>query len=68
MINNNYKGDEIYMKSITITERQEMVLKSLLISEIDYLEKEAISSEKGIDKKGLEAELRACKELLEQLK
>lgn len=56
------------MKSITITERQEMVLKSLLISEIDYLEKEAIPSEKGIDKKGLEAELRACKDLLEQLK
>ncbi len=55
------------MKTINITERQVIVLKSLLIQEIDYLENEAIPGALSRDKKDLQVDLDACKDLLEQL-
>ncbi|MCR5349691.1 MAG: hypothetical protein K6E20_01725 [Acholeplasmatales bacterium] len=55
------------MKTINLTERQVIVLKSLLVQEIDYLENEAIPDAIEQDKKDLQGELEACKDLLEQL-
>lgn len=55
------------MKTINLTERQVIVLKSLLVQEIDYLEKEAIPDALDHDKKGLSLELEECKDLIEQL-
>lgn len=55
------------MKTINLTKRQVIVLKSLLVQEIDYLEKEAIPDALDHDKKGLSLELEACKDLIEQL-
>lgn len=55
------------MKTMNLTERQVIVLKSLLIQEIDYLENEAIPSSSSRDKKDLQGDLDACKDLLEQL-
>lgn len=55
------------MKTINLTERQIIALKSLLDTEIDYLENEAIPDATGEDKKELTQELEACKDLMEQL-
>ena len=56
------------MKSINLDQTQVIVLKSLLVQEIDYLNDEAIPCATGRDKKDLEKELKACQDLLEQLK
>ena len=53
---------------IEISESQVLVLKSLLIQEIDYLESSIKDTLNNDDKKGLQAELDACKDLLEQIK
>jgi len=55
------------MKTLNLTERQVIVLKSLLVQEIDYLENDAIPDAIEQDKKDLQGELEACKDLLEQL-
>ena len=55
------------MKKINITDKQVIVLKSLLQQEIDYLKNEAIPEASGEDKKDFEEELNACKDLLNQL-
>ncbi len=55
------------MKTLNLTERQVIVLKSLLVQEIDYLKNEAIPNASSQDKKDLQGELEACKDLLEQL-
>lgn len=55
------------MKTINLSERQAIVLKSLLVQEIEYLEKKAIPDALDQDKKGLTLELEACKDLIEQL-
>ena len=55
------------MKTIKLTERQVIVLKSLLIQEIDYLENDAIPDALEQDKKDLQDDLEACKDLMEQL-
>lgn len=55
------------MKTLNLTERQVIVLKSLLIQETDYLENEAIPGASSQDKKDLQVDLDACKDLLEQL-
>lgn len=55
------------MKTINLAERQIIVLKSLLIQEIDYLKDEAIPNASSLDKKDLQGDLEACKDLLEQL-
>ena len=55
------------MKTINLTERQVIVLKSLLIQEIDYLENDAIPDALPQDKKDLQGDLEACKDLMEQL-
>ena len=60
--------DYIKMKSINLDQTQVIVLKSLLVQEIDYLNDEAIPCATGRDKKDLEKELKACQDLLEQLK
>ena len=55
------------MKTLNLTERQIIVLKSLLIQEIDYLENDAIPNASSQDKKDLQGDLEACKDLLVQL-
>lgn len=55
------------MKTIYLTEKQIVVLKSLLIQEIDYLENDAIPDAALEDKEGLSLELSACKDLMKQL-
>ena len=55
------------MKTLNLTERQVIVLKSLLIQEIDYLENETIPGALEQDKKDLQGDLEACKDLMEQL-
>ena len=55
------------MKTFNLTERQVIVLKSLLIQEIDYLENNAIPDALEQDKKDLQDDLEACKDLMEQL-
>ncbi len=55
------------MKTLNLTERQVIVLKSLLIQEIDYLENDVIPGASSQDKKDLQGDLEACKDLLEQL-
>ncbi len=55
------------MKTINLTEKQTIVLKSLLAQEIDYLENEAIPDAEGQDKKDLTSELKECKDLFEQI-
>ena len=56
------------MKTINLTEKQVIVLKSLLVNELEDLKDEIASAEAEADKKGLQDELEACKDLLEQLK
>lgn len=56
------------MKIINLNEKEVIILKSLLSEEISYLSDEAISEANEEDKKGLMAELEACKDILEQLK
>ena len=56
------------MKTINLTEKQVIVLKSLLVNELEDLKDEIASAEAEADKKGLQYELEACKDLLEQLK
>ena len=54
---------------LNLNDKQVVILKNLLSTEIDYLEKEAIPSEtNGADIKGLKEELVQCKDLLKQLK
>lgn len=55
------------MKTLNLTERQVIVLKSLLIQEIDYLENDAIPDASSQDKKDLQGDLETCKDLMEQL-
>ena len=55
------------MKTLNLTERQVIVLKSLLIQEIDYLENDAIPDALEQDKNDLQDDLEACKDLMEQL-
>lgn len=57
------------MKDIKLNDKQVIILKSLLIQEIDYLENDAIpQTEKIVDKNSLEDELKNCKELLEKIR
>ena len=56
------------MKKIKLSEKQVVVLKSLLINEIEDLKDEIATAESEADKKGLQNELEACSDLLEQLK
>lgn len=57
------------MKDIKLNDRQVIILKSLLIQEIDYLENDAIpKTEEILDKNSLEDELKNCKELLEKIR
>lgn len=56
------------MKKINLSEKQVVVLKSLLINEIEDLKNEIASVEAVTDKNGLQNELEACSDLLEQLK
>lgn len=56
------------MKKIKLSEKQVVVLKSLLINEIEDLKDEIATAESETDKKGLQNELEACSDLLEQLK
>ena len=53
--------------TLNLNEKQVVILKSLLSTEIEYLE-ETIKEESGEDKKGLIEELNSCKDLLNQLK
>ncbi len=54
--------------TLNLNEKQVVILKSLLKTEIEYLEKEAISSDTSdIDVQGLKEELINCKDLLSQL-
>ena len=54
---------------LKLNDKQVVILKGLLDSEIEYLEKEAIPDETNdADVKGLKEELANCKELLNQLK
>lgn len=53
-------------KEILLNEKQIVVLKSLLIQEIDYLENE-IKNNSGEDKNALMEEQDICKELLNEL-
>ena len=55
------------METLNLTERQIIVLKSLLIQEIDYLKDDAIPNASSQDKKDLQGDLEACKDLMEQL-
>ena len=55
------------MKTIELTDKQIIVLKSLLLQEIDYLENEAIPEAIGHDKRSLKTELSACIDLMKQL-
>ena len=55
--------------NLKLNDKQVVILKGLLDSEIEYLEKEAIPNETNeADVKGLKEELANCKELLNQLK
>ena len=55
--------------NLNLNDKQVVILKGLLDSEIEYLEKEAIPNETNeADVKGLKEELSNCKELLNQLK
>ncbi len=57
------------MKDIKLNDKQVIILKSLLIQEIDYLENDAIpKTEEILDKNSLEDELKNCKELLEKIR
>jgi len=56
------------MKTINLTEKQVVVLKSLLLNEIEDLKDEIATVEAAADKKALKEELEACNDLLEQLK
>ena len=56
------------MKKINLSEKQVVVLKSLLINEIEDLKDEIATAEAEADKKALQEELEACSDLLEQLK
>jgi len=57
------------MKDIKLNDKQVIILKSLLIQEIDYLENDAIpKTEEIVDKNSLEDELKNCKELLEKIR
>lgn len=56
------------MKTINLTEKQVVVLKSLLVNEIEDLKDEIATAESEADKKALQEELEACKDLLVQLK
>ena len=54
---------------LNLNDKQVVILKSLLSTEIDYLEKEAIPGETNeADVNGLKEELANCKDLLKQLK
>ena len=55
------------MKTIELTDKQIIVLKSLLLQEINYLENEAIPEAKGHDIRSLRTELSACNDLMKQL-
>ena len=55
--------------NLNLNDKQVLILKGLLDSEIEYLEKKAIPHETNeADVKGLKEELANCKELLNQLK
>ena len=56
------------MKTVKLTDEQVIILKSLLTEEIDYLTNEAIPESLGEDNKEFNNELKACKDLLEQIK
>ncbi len=56
------------MKNITLNDKQVIVLESLLQQEIEFLSNEAIPEASGEDKKEFEEELKACKDLLNQIK
>ena len=53
--------------TLNLDDKQVVILKSLLSTEIEYLE-ETIKEESGEDKKDLIEELNSCKDLLNQLK
>ena len=55
------------MYDVNLTEKQVVVLKSLLVNELEDLKDEIVTAELEQDKKALQEELEACKELLEQL-
>ena len=55
--------------NLNLNDKQVLILKGLLDSEIEYLEKKAIPHETNeADVKRLKEELANCKELLNQLK
>ena len=54
-------------KTITPNEKQLLILKDLLVQEIDYLGP-VINKTTGPDKKSLQEELDACIDLLNQIK
>lgn len=60
--------EEECMKNVNLTEKQVVVLKSLLVNELEDLKDEIATVESEADKKALQEELEACKDLLEQLK
>lgn len=53
-------------KTITLNEKQIIVLKSLLVQEIDYLGP-VIKEHDGVDKKNLQEEQDICIDLLNQI-
>ena len=55
------------MKNVNLTEKQVVVLKSLLVNELEDLKDEIVTAELEQDKKALQEELEDCKDLLEQL-
>ncbi len=54
-------------KTITLNEKQLLILKDLLVQEIDYLGP-VINKTTGPDKKSLQEELDVCIDLLNQIK
>ena len=69
----NYKmtiamvGKECIMKTIILNEKQEMILRDLLMTEIEYLENEAIPDASDSDKLELKNELIYVKEMYEKV-
>jgi len=53
--------------TLNLNDKQVIILKSLISTEIEYLE-ETIKEETGEDKNGLIEELNSCKDLINQLK
>ena len=61
-----YAEDNVGSKELYVSERQVIILKSLLETEIQYLI-DAIGTEDGEDKKDLIEELNACNDLYNRL-